>query len=319
MHRIDHRSTPTELLTELRRARRLDLAEQDQAVAALGLHPLSGGRNNHIYGWDSPEGPACIKLYKLDERRRPEREWHALTLLAAHDVPSVPRPLWREDDADSPAVGMTLVTGTAIPDEAPDHRDASLAGLIETWRHIHAVRVEGSLADFVRIDSADHYVERITDIWAKQLADHRTDPLTPQLDALLDHWSDSGDQQLLAEPQAQTFSRGDANLLNWLHNSATGKTACVDFEFSGTSDPAFDLADLVEHISGRTFTDDVWSEVVEALGESAGAFTRRFRAARRTCALRWLAVLWKHRHARSEEFDEQLERVRVLLSMGLTY
>jgi aminoglycoside phosphotransferase (APT) family kinase protein len=312
LHQIDRRLTPTELLNELRRARRLDPAEQDQAVAALGLRPLRGGRNNHVYARDSPEGLTCIKVYKVDERRRPEREWHALTLLAAHDVSSVPRPLWRADNADSPAVGMTFVTGTAITDEARDHHEASLAGLIETWRHIHAVRVEGPLADFVRIDSAAHYVERITDIWAKQLADHRTDPLTPRLEALLDHWSNSGDRQILAESQPPTFSRGDANLLNWLHEPATGKTACVDFEFSGTSDTAFDVADLVEHISGRTFTDDVWNEVVDVLGGGEAAFTRRFRAAQRTCALRWLAVLWKQRHTRSEEFEGQLERVRML-------
>jgi aminoglycoside phosphotransferase (APT) family kinase protein len=313
LHQIDRRSpAPTDLLAELRRARRLDPADQDQAVAALGLRPLTGGRNNHVYAWDSPQGPTCIKVYKLDERRRPEREWHALTLLAIHGTPNVPRLLWREGDAVSPAVGMTLVTGTAIPDEAPDHHGAGLAGLIKTWRHIHAVRIEGPLADFVRIDSAAHYAARIADIWAKQLADNRTDPLTPQLEALLDHWSDSGDRQVLAEPQPTTFSRGDANLLNWLHDPATGETGCVDFEFSGTSDPEFDLADLVEHISARMFTDHVWSEVVHALGSGDRAFTRRFRVAQRTCALRWLAVLWKQRHARSEEFAVQLERVRML-------
>ncbi|TMC10372.1 MAG: aminoglycoside phosphotransferase family protein [Chloroflexi bacterium] len=207
---------------------------------------------------------------------------------------------------------MTFVTGTAIPDEAPDHHEASLAGLIETWRHIHAVRVEGPLADFVRIDSATHYVERITNIWAKQLADNRTDPLTPKLEALVDRWAESGARQILAEPQPPTFSRGDANLLNWLHDPASGKTGCVDFEFSGTSDPAFDVADLVEHISGRTFADDVWGDVVDALGGGDGTFTWRFRAAQRTCALRWLAVLWKQRHARSEEFNVQLERARRL-------
>jgi aminoglycoside phosphotransferase (APT) family kinase protein len=312
LHQTDHRSTPTDLLAELRRARCLDPAEQDQAVTDLGLRPLTGGRNNHVYAWDSPEGTICIKVYKVDGRRRPEREWHALTLLAAYDVPNVPRLLWRDDFADSPAVGMTFVTGTAIPDEAPDNHEASLAGLIETWRHIHTVRLEGPLADLVRIDSAAHYVARITDIWAKQLADHRTDPLTPHLEALLGLWSNSSDRQILAEPQPPMFSRGDANLLNWLHNPATGKTGCVDFEFSGTSDPAFDVADLVEHISSRTFSDDVWSDVVDALGEGDQKFTRRFRAAQRTCALRWLAVLWKQRHARSEEFKAQLERARRL-------
>ncbi|MGH3857078.1 MAG: hypothetical protein ACRDR6_27065, partial [Pseudonocardiaceae bacterium] len=39
---------------------------------------------------------------------------------------------------------------------------------------------------------------------------------------------------------------------------------------------------------------------------------QRFEAAQRTCALRWLAVLWKQRHRREQEFTAQLDRVRQL-------
>ncbi|MEO7194235.1 MAG: hypothetical protein ABIZ05_05340 [Pseudonocardiaceae bacterium] len=105
------------------------------------------------------------------------------------------------------------------------------------------------------------------------------------------------------------FSRGDANLLNWLHDGDTAR--CVDFEFSGRSDVAFDAADQIEHISSRAIPDDTWRELEANLGVDHHN-RRRFEAARRTCALRWLAVLWKQRHRRVREFTVQLDRVRRL-------
>jgi len=44
-----------------------------------------------------------------------------------------------------------------------------------------------------------------------------------------------------------------------------------------------------------------------------GGDQRRFEAAQRTCALRWLAVLWKQRDTRTEEFTSQLDRARRLI------
>jgi hypothetical protein len=41
---------------------------------------------------------------------------------------------------------------------------------------------------------------------------------------------------------------------------------------------------------------------------------RRFEAAQRTCALRWLAVLWKQRDTRTDEFTSQFDRARRLQS-----
>jgi len=301
---------PADILAGLHAARRLEPDAQDQALHALSLRPLTGGRNNHVYAWNSPDGPACIKLYRLDDRRRPEREWHALSLLASHHVRHVPRPLWRDDSTGNPAIAMTFVAGTPIPSTA--HKQAALSGLIETWQQIHATPVQGPLAGLARIDSAAHYCDRITGIWARQLTDNPHDPLTGELQPLLDNWRQSGDQEVLAESQPPALSRGDANLLNWLHDPYSHATSCVDFEFSGTSDPAFDIADLVEHISARIFSDQTWAAVVAALGKADAAFARRFHAGQRTCALRWLAVLWKQRHTRMDEFSAQLDRVKML-------
>ncbi len=199
---------------------------------------------------------------------------------------------------------------TPIPDLA--NPAEGLGGLVETWRRFERIPFAGPLAAFERVDSAAHYVRRIVDIWPKQLAEQPLgDALTRDLQRLLDRWWQDGDRAVLAEPQPVVLSRGDANLLNWLHDPTRGTTGCVDWEFAGGSDPAFDVADLVEHISARQISDDAWSKLVPQLS-TAPSPSQRFNAAQRTCALRWLAVLWKQRASRTEEFSVQLDRVRRL-------
>ena len=98
--------------------------------------------------------------------------------------------------------------------------------------------------------------------------------------------------------------------MNW--HWQDGTVFCVDFEFAGHSDVAFDVADLVEHISARVVPDSTWSDLLPTLGLRP-EMRRRFLAAQRTCALRWLAVLWSRRDTRPAEFRRQLRRVERLL------
>ncbi|UGQ10491.1 aminoglycoside phosphotransferase family protein [Yinghuangia sp. ASG 101] len=295
---------PTRMLADLRRA--LDTGEHDDTEAEWGLRSLSGARNNHAYAWTTPEDtPACVKLYRTDERRRAEREWAALQLLAAHEIHEVPAPLWLSLSSTRPAVAMTWVSGTPLLDAAD--RATALKGLAATTHRIHAVPLTGLLAGLDRVDSIGHYIQRLTDVWPDQLAAASDDPLTRHMQYLLDRWHASDDATLLSRPAPGVLSRGDANLLNWL-TTDTG-TACVDFEYAGRGDTATDAADLVEHISARTTDDAIWEELLPDLGITS-ANTPRFRAAQRTCALRWLAVLWKQRHRRTEEFTNQHQRVQ---------
>ncbi|MDQ1292246.1 MAG: hypothetical protein QG608_124, partial [Actinomycetota bacterium] len=78
------------------------------------------------------------------------------------------------------------------------------------------------------------------------------------------------------------------------------------------SDTAVDAADHIEHISARAIPDDVWGDAETDLGVTP-LNRARFHAARRTIALRWLAVLWKQRTKRAEEFSMQHDRVDTLL------
>lgn len=304
--------TRRELLDRLRQQHRQAPEVLDQALPELGLTPLSGGRNNRVYAWDSPEGRVCLKLYRTDgklDRDRAAVEWQALTHLADHGIHGVPLPLWHDPDPHLPAVAMTMVPGTTVLDAAD--RAGALRAMVPVLQALRGLPL-GPFADLPRVDSIEHYVHRITKVWAPRLREETDDPLTGDLIKLLDDWEGSDDAWMLQEPAKRIWSRGDSNLLNWHLDESTSAVGVVDFEFVGYSDTCVDAADLIEHLSAREISDETWAGLLPMLGVDDEPSRRRFRAAQRTTALRWLAVLWKQRTRRVEEFDTQLRRVRQL-------
>ncbi|RGC65496.1 Phosphotransferase enzyme family protein [Micromonospora sp. MW-13] len=165
-------------------------------------------------------------------------------------------------------------------------------------------------------NATDPYIVRLTQAWPELLASRPDDPLTPVMQQLLAAWQRSGDADLVTAPATPVLSRGDANLLNWM--TTDDSAACVDFEYAGFSNLAFDAADLIEHISGRAVPDSKWTQLLPDLGVT-DANRHLFAANQRTCALRWLAVLWKQRDRRREEFTIQHERVGMLYSSANPY
>ncbi len=302
-------NTPHGVLAVLR-AHAAGAAGEDQLLA-LGAQPLPGGWNNAVYRWESPRGPVCVKIYRVDDRRRAEREWLSLTFLSGHQVQSAPGSLWADPHPAQPAIGMTFLPGRLFPETGD--RQEPLRALAAVQRQYAGLPLPRELGTTERIDSASHYIRRITNIWVPAVKSHARDALTRDLLQILGQWEQSGDAAVLAEPARRIFSRGDSNVLNWLWDGTSIRV--VDYEFAGYSDLAFDCADLTEHISSRQagIDDQAWAEIIGLAGLGSED-QRRFDAAQRTCALRWLAVLWKQRGNRAEEFTSQFARVRRLQS-----
>ncbi|WP_431895631.1 phosphotransferase family protein [Micromonospora haikouensis] len=303
------------MLAALRQARTRGGEALSDSLARLGVRPLTGGMQNDLYRWTSPDGDdTVIKFYTKTDRRRAEREWAALNLIEPQHLGTVPVPLWLDPVEVEPALGMTVLHGTPLL-EAPDQLHA-LRGLARTTTQLQAVPLSGLIAELPRIDSGEHYLVRLTQAWPKLLEEQANDPLTPAMQQLLAAWHSSGDADMVIEQDKPVLSRGDANLLNWLQ---TGDgAACVDFEYAGFSNRAFDAADHIEHISARDVPDEVWVKVLPDLGVT-DANRKRFAANQRTCALRWLAVLWKQRVRRRDEFTRQHERVDMLFDPSNPY
>jgi Predicted choline kinase involved in LPS biosynthesis len=150
-------------------------------------------------------------------------------------------------------------------------------------------------------------------VWPIELA-AADDPATPTMLRLLQAWTGRADQLgHIVHTGPPVLSRGDANLLNRLWSDADGRIRCVDFEHSGYSTVAFDAADHTEHISARGIPDDRWEEILPDLGITP-ALRPAYESARRTCALRRLAVLWRRRTTRPADFEAQLARTRALFA-----
>lgn len=162
---------PAALLTELCDVHTGSQSRLEEVLERYGLRPLTGGFQNGVYAWDEPDrGPICLKLYtKGNHRRRVEREWAALTLLAQHEISDVPRPLWLDDDHSVPTIGTSLIAGTPIIESSG--REVALKGLAHTTRHLQSVPLSGLLADIERIDSGTHYMKRLTGGWIALLPD----------------------------------------------------------------------------------------------------------------------------------------------------
>jgi len=255
-----------------------------------------------------------IKLYVKTDRQRVEREWAALTLLTPHGLRTVPALLWLEEAPVVPAIGMTRLHGQPLLQDTDQL--TALRALAHTTTQLQAVPLTGLLARLPRIDTGEHYILRLRQAWPQLLAGQPDDPLTPLMQQLLAVWQRSGDTDLVTAPATPVLSRGDANLLNWMttHDGA----ACVDFEYAGFSNKVFDAADLIEHISARAIPDSTWTQLLPDLGVT-DANRHQFAANQRTCALRWLAILWKQRDHRREEFTAQHQRVDMLYSNANPY
>ncbi|MBT0774193.1 aminoglycoside phosphotransferase family protein [Kineosporia sp. J2-2] len=274
---------------------------------------------NDVYLWTRDQADdVVIKLYMKKDRRRLEREWSALNLLADHGLDTVPAPLWLDTADEEPAIGMTRLHGEPVLD-AEDQLGA-VRELAWTTAQLQQVPLTGLLAELPRIDTGEHYVLRLTQEWPRLLASQPGDLFTPAMHQLLAHWRDSPDAELVAADGLggpRVFSRGDSNLLNWMITDQ-GRAACVDFEYAGYSSVAFDAADHIEHISARAVPDHIWSALLPDLGITR-TNRAQFAASQRICALRWLAVLWKRRDTRREEFAVQLDRVRLLYGSSNPY
>jgi thiamine kinase-like enzyme len=110
--------------------------------------------------------------------------------------------------------------------------------------------------------------------------------LDHDLQARWQRWSTGPDPHLLRTPAPQALGCGDPSLANILWDGT--HLAMLDFEYAGWTDPAYELADLIEHPHSRGTPDHTWDTFTDrfTLDPTARA---RHHAARRMFSLFWLA------------------------------
>ncbi|MGN9836561.1 phosphotransferase family protein [Nonomuraea sp. H19] len=241
------------------------------------------------------DGDVVTKRYVDSKPGAAEREWRALQLLAEHAPGLTPAPIAFEDGV----VSMSRIDGVSlrglIAREAV-HAVALAEALTEMYAAVpHPVLETIPVRPWQRAAVAD-WIRRRAAAW--QPRDPLADRAVKEGLRWLKSWrpGESGVRPV--------FGAGDGNLANFLWDGA--RVRIVDFEDSGRSDLAFELAELAEHVS-------MWVEgevVVAPRFELGPREERRLRECRKLHAIVWLFLL-SHESPRNPPgtFQRQVERV----------
>jgi hypothetical protein len=306
-HQISLSLDPKNILAAIRGTHRTG-NETYPSPALPRIKKIQGGLNNTVYIYVDHDEAVCVKIYRVDDRHRADREWNALQFLSVYQPGLAPKAHWFDPDPEYPAVGMACVHGEPLS-HIPITADI-LAALAEALHQLYAIDLTTHPYPFMRIGSVLECLSRIEQ-WTMQLDSESDSDLVDHIRPLARSWLQSDDRDTLRRVVRPVFARGDANLSNCLWDGSTVRL--IDLEYAGWSDIAFELADLVEHINSRSVPDEAWESLVVGFISPGSADYKRFLAAQRTCALLWLVILWPQRHTRKSTLVTQIERLSFML------
>ncbi len=255
-----------------------------------------------------------VKTFRSWKRGEPDREWEALGMLHETAPGLAPRPVARRSVEGRPAVVMTRLPGEPLGGAPLSERQTVAVATAMT--RLHTVVPSQRLRTLPpRLWAPAEAVADLREAYAEVPPPGLDARVTPAV-AAARHWLESEEAALLAEPAGyDVFAQADGNLANFLWDGAGCRL--VDFEDSGVSDRAFEVADLVEHVS-VTLTGVVDADrLVEAL-DLDGALCLRVRRMRRLFATFWLHRLLPgnpgHRRNPPGSVERQAARTLALLA-----
>lgn len=243
------------------------------------------------------------KTYRSWDRGEPDREWAGLTLLEEHAPGLAPRPLGRATSEGRPAITMTRLPGTPLEGPLdPARTEAVAAAMNRLHTAVPAQRLRGvphrlwGAAEVV-----GHLRSRVETVEPAGLPVDVGDAYGAGAG-----WVRGTQAGHLARTEGhEVFAQADGNLANYLWDGS--ECRLVDFEDSGVGDRAFEIADLVEHVSvwltGALDADDFLAHL-----DPEPVLAARVRDMRRLFALFWLDMLLPGNPAHDRNPPGSLER-----------
>ncbi|MBO0882064.1 MAG: phosphotransferase [Mycobacterium sp.] len=218
-------------------------------------------------------GTVLTKRYRSWSRDEHRREWSVLQRVHRHAPDLVPRPLAADLDADPPSITMTVVRGEPMQGvPTAIQLDGLAAALKELWAVPHdSLAPVGSWTDDL------DFARRLT---AGPRPSGRL--LAAAYDAALAWWDGPDPPILQTPPRVTVLGHRDPNLANYLWDGQ--RMRIVDLEDADVSDPATEVAILVEHLSARQLDSEEFCARFEV-------DPVRLRAGRRLWAMFWLRLL----------------------------
>lgn len=234
-------------------------------------------------------GTEVHKRFVSWDQGEAEREWSCLSLLAEHAPGVAPRPLRREIVDGAPVVVMERLPGDPLGG-AP-LTSAQTASLADALRRLYDVPLAAAHAAGVperRYGPTSHAAATVRPWLADtyDLAACQDASLVGEAVGAALAWLDA--PVGVPDPVLSAVGIADLNPANVLWDGE--RCRLVDFEDGGLSDPAYELADHVEHIGSRLAGLLDEERLVDAVGLDAAA-RARFAAYRPLWATFWLAML----------------------------
>ena len=289
----------------LRTASPKDAAELEETY---GLQKFGAGYNNVIYTFaDHDRRTHCLKCYKVDDRRRAEREWAALTLAKTASAILTPEPIAFSPDALVPIVIMTLVPGTPMSDLHP-LRPEQLRAVAEAMRTVYRELSPRDSDIFAMPDDVAKRISGLSRQW-ETVSPNESD-MAREAHALWLRWLNGRDRDLLQNtpaPQAPIFSQGDSSLANRLWNE-NGAVFLVDWEYAGWTDRVTDAAAVASHTDAAQTPASDWETHFTATFGFSDDERLRYNALCRFNAVAWVCKLWPSSPKATPRFAAQIER-----------
>jgi Phosphotransferase enzyme family len=230
-----------------------------------------------------------VKTFRTWERGEHLREWRGLNLLHRFAPGLGPEPISADLDAKPPRIVMSRVPGEPLGTRraTPEQVDALVIAIERMHRSVPASALATADPQDTPADVAELLKKMLTS------RARPTNAATPIVHRAFEAAAEFVSSDWAA--RAASFGRPspvfglcDGNLANYLWDGQA--VHVIDFESAGSNDRAFDIADLIEHISLRRGSEIVADDFLKRLDLRADEH-ERIRAYRPAFAVFWLLML----------------------------
>jgi Ser/Thr protein kinase RdoA (MazF antagonist) len=233
------------------------------------------------------EREVVVKRFDGHALGEPAREWRALRLLAEHAPGLAPEPLRADLDGPTAVIEMSLLPGQPLGEWplTAEQEYALARALGQLWQSVPVGRVMPVPGEYGNEVQLVHAVSQL----ASDRPELGPDPVVQAAYAAGLDWL-TWAATVTGDPAGRqpVFGQGDGDLANFLWDGL--RIWIVDFEYSGLSDRAFELAMLVEHTSAW-LTAGLDADQFCDRFDLTSAEHVRLADCRRLAALHWLFLL----------------------------
>lgn len=186
-----------------------------------------------------------VKRFRPTHRDEATREWDGLRLIARHAPGLAAEPIRFDPASDAPVVVMSTLPGGSLGSDRLSTPQVAAVG--RALRSLFGAVPDDELGSVGERRSGPRELAADVRAWCRE----PHEPCSPLAESVLSdaaRWLDGPAADVFSRPLAErVFGLGDGNVGNFIWDGRDCRL--VDFEDCGVSDPAYEVADVVEHVT----------------------------------------------------------------------